>query len=167
MAELDGLNHAGDDLTRTVLELLELTLTLGIADLLEDHLLGRLRVDPSQIDRGQRINDEIADAGVLLQLLTLLQIDLLEMILDLFDHLDHAPQLQIAGLHVELRTDVVLGTVARARSALDRFLERFDDDRLVDHLLLRHRIGDCEQFCLVGGNRAGHVSLLLSLHLSI
>jgi hypothetical protein len=45
VAEFDRLDHAGDDLAGAVLEFLELTLALGITDLLEDHLLGRLRVD--------------------------------------------------------------------------------------------------------------------------
>jgi hypothetical protein len=36
---------------------------------------------------------------------------------------------------------------------LDRFFHRFDDNRLVDHLLAGNRIGNCEQFSLVGGNR--------------
>jgi hypothetical protein len=81
-----------------VLEFFILALTLGIADLLEDHLLGRLRVDAAQIDRGQRIDDEIAQRGARLELLALLQIDLLEIVLNRLDHFDHAPQAQIAGI---------------------------------------------------------------------
>ena len=42
MAELDALDDAGDDLADPVLELLELALALGVADLLEDDLLGGL-----------------------------------------------------------------------------------------------------------------------------
>ena len=64
VAELDRLDHAGDDLAGAVLEFLELALALGIADLLEDHLLGALRVDPAEVDRRQRIDDEVADLGV-------------------------------------------------------------------------------------------------------
>ena len=43
VTELDTLHHTGDDLALTILELFELAITLGIADLLEDHLLGGLR----------------------------------------------------------------------------------------------------------------------------
>ena len=65
VAEFDRLDHAGDDFAGAVLEFLELALTLGIADLLEDHLLGALRVDTAEVDRRQRIDDEIADRGAL------------------------------------------------------------------------------------------------------
>ena len=94
MAELDPLDDAGDDLVGAILELFILALALGVADLLEDDLLGGLRGDAAELDRGQRIDDIVADHGVLLELLRALQIDLLEIILDLFDHLDHAPQAQ-------------------------------------------------------------------------
>ena len=46
VAELDALDDAGDDLAGAVLELFVLALALGIADLLEDHLLGGLGGDP-------------------------------------------------------------------------------------------------------------------------
>ena len=45
MAEFDRLDHAGDDFVGAILEFLELALPLRIADLLEDHLFGGLRVD--------------------------------------------------------------------------------------------------------------------------
>src|SRR3546814_989892 len=61
MTELDALHDAGDDLSDAVLEFLILPLTLGVADLLENDLLGGLRIDAPQIDRRQRINDEVAD----------------------------------------------------------------------------------------------------------
>jgi hypothetical protein len=77
-------------------------------------------------------------------------VDLLEVVLDLLDHFDHAPQRQIAGQRIELGADVVLRAIAVARRLLDRFLHRLDDDRLVDHLLGRHRGRDREQFGAVG-----------------
>ena len=151
MAELDALDDAGDDLARAVLEFLILALALGVADLLEDDLLGGLGGDAAEFDRRQRIDDEVADRGVLLELLRALQVDLLEIILDLFDHFDDAPQAKVAGDRVELGADVVLGAVAGAGGALDRVLHRLDDDALVDQLLARDRIGDGEQLGLVGG----------------
>src|SRR3546814_13880631 len=51
MAEFDRLDDAGDDFTHAVLEFLMLALALGVADLLEDHLLGRLGVDAAHVDR--------------------------------------------------------------------------------------------------------------------
>ena len=65
-----------------------LALALGVADLLEDDLLGGLGGDAAEFDRGQRIDDEVADRGVLLELLRALQVDLLEMIVDFLDHFE-------------------------------------------------------------------------------
>src|SRR5205085_3608852 len=60
VTELDALDDAGDDLGDPILELFILTLALGIADLLEDDLLGGLGGDPAELDRRKRIDDEIA-----------------------------------------------------------------------------------------------------------
>src|SRR5690606_9227874 len=162
VTELDRLDHPGDDLAGAVLEFLVLTLALGVADLLEDHLLGALRIDATEVDRRQRIDDEVADLGTRLQLLGLLQIDLLEIVLNFFDHLDNPPQAKVAGHRIELGANVVLGAVASPGGLLDRLFHRFDDDRLVDHLLGRDGIRDREQFGLVGGNRTGHQSSAFS-----
>ena len=81
VAELDALDDAGDDFAGAVLELFILALALGVADLLEDDLLGGLGGDAAELDRRQRIDDEVADAGALLQLLRPLRVDLLEMVL--------------------------------------------------------------------------------------
>ena len=93
--------------------------------------------------------------GALLELLRALLVDLLEMILGLLDHFEHAPQAQVAGLGVELGADVVLGAVAGAGGALDRVLHRLDDDALVDQLLARDGVGDREQLGLVGADGSG------------
>ena len=166
VAELDALDDAGDDFVGAVLELLILALALGVADLLEDDLLGGLGGDPAEFDRRQRIDDEVAHRGVLLELLRALQIDLLEMILGLLDHFEHPPQAQVAGDLVELGADVVLGAVTGAGGALDRVLHRLDDDRLVDQFLARDGVGDGEQLGLVGADGGwrgcgGHDRLVL------
>ena len=106
--------------------------------------------------------------GVLLELLRALEVDLLEMIFGLLDHLEHAPQAKVAGFRVELGADVVLGAVAGAGGALDRVLHRLDDDALVDQLFARDGVGDGEQLGLVGsgsGGRAGAavVAMLFNL----
>ena len=87
VAEFDPLDDARDDLAGAILELFILALALGIADLLEDHLLGGLRGDASELDRRQRVNDEVAHNGALLELLRAGRIDLLEMIFRLLDDL--------------------------------------------------------------------------------
>ena len=155
VAELDALDDSGDDLSDAVLELFMLALALGVADLLEDHLLGGLRGDPAEFDRGQRVDDEVAHLSVLLELLSALQVDLLEMILGLFDDFEHAPQAEVAGLGIELGADVVLGAVAGASGALDRVFHRFNDDALVDQLLARDGVGDRDQLRPVGADGSG------------
>src|SRR5690606_16899196 len=151
---------------RTILELFELALALGIADLLEDDLLCALRIDAAEVDRRQRINDEIAHACAGLELLGLLDIDLLEVVLDLLDDLDHAPQPQVTGERVKLGADVVFGAIAAAGALLDRLFHRLDDDRLVDHLLGCNGVCNRKQFSLVGGYRTGHQSSAFSSSVS-
>ena len=72
VAELDALDQAVDDLAHAVLVLVELALALGLAHLLHDHLLGRLRGDAAEIDRRQLVDDELAELDVRLDLLRLL-----------------------------------------------------------------------------------------------
>src|SRR3546814_7934516 len=142
MAEFDALDDTGDDLAGAVLELLILPLALGVADLLEDNLLGGRRGDAAELDRRHRIDDEIADDRAFLKLLRVGEAYLLEIIVDLLGHLDDAPQTQVARNGVELGADVVLGAVTGTGGTLDGVLHRLDDDRLVDQFLARDGIGD-------------------------
>ena len=64
IAEFDALDEAVDDLADAVLELVVLALALGVAHILHDHLLRGLRRDAAEIDRRQRIGEEIADFGL-------------------------------------------------------------------------------------------------------
>src|SRR3546814_1423088 len=114
MAEFDALDDAGDDLAGAILELFILALALRITHLLEDDLLGGLGGDAAELDRRQRIDDEVADLGARLELLGVFLADLLEMVVDLLGHFDDAPQPEVARDRVELGADVVLGAVARA-----------------------------------------------------
>src|SRR5690606_35991838 len=52
-----ALDDTVDDAALAVLEFVILAVTLGLADLLKDHLLGRLRGDPAQIDGGHLVHD--------------------------------------------------------------------------------------------------------------
>ena len=157
MAKLDRFHHACDNFACTILELFKLALALCIAHLLKDDLLCRLGVDATKVNCGQRVDNEVADNGALLQLVGLLQVNLLEIIFDLFNDFNNAPQAQVARLGVQLRTDVIFGTITGTRGALNSFFERFYNNRLVDHLFGGDRIGNCKQFGLVGGNTTGHV----------
>ena len=64
VAVFDALDGAVDDLADAVLVFVELAVALGLAHLLHDHLLGRLRGDAAEIHRRQRLGDEVAELGV-------------------------------------------------------------------------------------------------------
>src|SRR4030095_4249704 len=83
VAKFDALDDAGDDFAGAVLELFMLALALGVADLLEDDLLGGLGGDAAELDRRQRIDDEVAELGAGLQLLGIFEADLVEIIIHL------------------------------------------------------------------------------------
>ena len=68
VAELDPLDQAVDDLADAVLELLVLALAFGVAHLLDDHLLGGLRRDATEVDGRQGIDQEVAELRVRLAL---------------------------------------------------------------------------------------------------
>ena len=63
VAVFDALDDAVDDLADAVLVFLVLPVALGLAHLLHDHLLGRLRGDAAVFERRQRIGDGVADLG--------------------------------------------------------------------------------------------------------
>ncbi len=120
----DALDDAVDNLAVAVLELLELALTLGVAHLLDDDLLRGLRGDAPELERRQGLGDEVARlrGGVAAQRLD--EADVLGVVLDLLDHLQEAHEIDLAGLVVDLGSNLVLGAVARAGGALDRLLHR-------------------------------------------
>ena len=97
VAVLDALDRAVDDLADAVLVLVVLAVALGLAHLLHDHLLGRLRGDAAEIHRRQRLGDEVADLGVGVALAGRRQRDLARAVLDVLDDLHQPLQLHLAG----------------------------------------------------------------------
>ena len=61
VAVFDALDDAVDDVADAVLVLVVLPVALGLAHLLHDHLLGRLRGDAAVFERRQRVGDGVAD----------------------------------------------------------------------------------------------------------
>ena len=157
MAELNRLYDASDDFAGAVLKLFKLALALCIAHLLEDNLLCGLRIDTAEINSWQRVNNKVANNGALLQLVCLLQVNLLEVIFDVFNNFHNAPQAKIASLRIQFRANVIFCAITCTGSALDGFFQRLNDNSLVDHLFGSNRIGNCKQFSLVRGNRVSHV----------
>ena len=76
VAVFDALDRAVDDLADAVLVLAVLALALGLAHLLHDHLLGVLCGDAAEIDGRQRLGDEVADLGLGVAPLRILERDL-------------------------------------------------------------------------------------------
>ena len=107
------LDDAGDDVALAAGVLLVLHLALGLADALEDHLLGRLRGDATEVVG--RVVPLAGDVAVLVELLR--------------DHLD------VAGLHVDL-DQRFLGRVGHALvRGEERVRERLEHDLDRDALL--------------------------------
>ena len=63
VAVFDALDDAVDDVADAILVFVVLPVALGLAHLLHDHLLGRLRGDAAVFQRRQRVGDGVADLG--------------------------------------------------------------------------------------------------------
>ena len=61
VAALDALDGAGQQVVLAVEEVVQDLLALGVADLLQDHLLRRLRADAAELDRLERLLDDVAE----------------------------------------------------------------------------------------------------------
>ena len=61
VAVFHALDDAVDDVADAILVFLILPVALGLAHLLHDHLLGRLRGDAAVFQRRQRVGDGVAD----------------------------------------------------------------------------------------------------------
>ena len=86
VAVLDALDEAVDDLADAVLVLVELAVALGVAHLLDDDLLGRLRGDAAEIEGRQGVGDHVADERAGIVAAGLVEGDLAGVVLDLVDH---------------------------------------------------------------------------------
>jgi len=122
-----------------------LPLPLGIANLLHDHLLCRLRGDAAEIDGRQRIGDEVAHFRLRVEPLRLGKRNLRRFVLHGIGHLAEAQQADLAALAVDLGADVVFLAVFGAPGLLDRLLHRLQHLVAIDALVARGLVGGCEQ----------------------
>src|SRR5262249_53077210 len=160
VSELDALDQAVDDLALAVLVLVELTLALGLAHLLHDHLLGRLGGDAAKIDGRQLVDDELAGLDLRVEPLRHRQRQLRRLVLDRLHRLAIAHQTDLAVLAIDARADVVLVPVFRATGLLDGLLHRFQHLVALDALLAGDGIGHLEQLEPGNGNGRVHHYLL-------
>ncbi len=146
VAVLGALHHTVDDFADAVLELVVLPLALIFAHPLHDHLLGGLRRNAAEIDRRQRIDDELADIDVRLELAGNVDGDLGFLVLHRLDRFGPARQPHVAGLAVDRGADVLFMPILRAASLLDGLLHGLQHFLAVDVLLARDRVGNQKKF---------------------
>src|SRR5690606_30770211 len=134
IAIFDALDRAVDDLPDAVEIFVIHALALGIAHLLHDDLLGRLRGNAAEFHRWQRFGQEIADLGFGRLGLGLLEVDLAAGFLDFVDDFQQAPHARFARARVDLDLDFGLGAVAALGGLFHGVLHRLDHDHAVDRL---------------------------------
>ena len=124
-------------------EVAEDLLALGIADLLQDDLLGRLRADAPEIDRLEGLFDVVADLDVGLLFLALGQQVLLvhDHFLGLVGHDEPTAEgAVVASLAVDRDAHVHVFLEALLGGRGEGHLERGEHDFALDILLARQRI---------------------------
>jgi len=178
IAALDALHRAGHQLLAAAEEILQDLLALGIADLLQDHLLGGLRADAAEFDRLQRLLDEFLELDVCVLLERLGQRDLLRRVFHrLVSHdLPATEGLEIPGFAVDSHAHVGIVAEAFLGGRGERHFQRDKDHVLVDVLLPRQSVHQQQnltahlqhlqlQNSILGTNRA--LSILASSRLTV
>ena len=162
VAVLEPLDRAVDDLADALVVLGEDVLALGLADLLEDHLLGGLRGDAAEHFgrlRELHLVAELDAVGHLVaverpvHLARFVERDLGRRVGHLLDDGLEREQIDLAGLGVEPRLQVLAGLVVLARGGRDRFFDGADDDVGLDALFLGQRLDRLLQRIAHDGSR--------------
>ncbi len=150
VAVLDALDEAVDDFALAVLVLVVLTLALGLAHPLHDHLLGGLRGDAAKVDRRQRLGQEVSGLGFGIALARLVDDDLGERVLDQLDDLEASHQANVAGLAIDFGANVVLLAVLALAGVLYGLFHGLENGVAVDAFLARHGVGNLQHLRLAG-----------------
>src|ERR1700728_114150 len=158
IAIFDPLDRAVDDIADSILLDVILLVAFRLADLLHQHLLGRLGGNASVVERRQRFGNPVANLSRGVLLLRFGQRHLRRLVLDLVDNEQKPGKPDLAGLRIDLRADLGLLAVTRTRGLLHRVFHRRQNDRSIDRFLPRDRVDNLQQFKSVGAN--GHDSLL-------
>ena len=141
--QFEPLHRRGHHFARAVGVFIEDRVALGLAHLLEDHLLGHLRGDAAQHIGGLVVADLAAHFHIRRQLLCLFQRNLVQVVLDLVIGRRVTRLVDIganlARLLVQLGTHVFLRLVVLARRQSDRILDRGHHDLRVDPLVPAQR----------------------------
>ena len=161
---LEALDGGGEDLAGAVRVLIEDGVALGLADFLEDDLLGHLRCDASQ-RRGVLVKAQLsADLDLGGEFAGGLECELVVGVLDEFGGLNDGLVdvcADLAGLLVHLAAHVLHGLVELARGKGDGVFDGADDDLRVNALLAAedfNRLVECAcHVCLLVSAVAGYL----------
>ena len=121
-------------------------MAFGLANLLDDDLLGGLRGDTAEIDGWQGIDDEFADLGIGFQRQRVPERDLHRLVLDRIGHLAITPEADLSGRPVDIGADIVFVAVFRTARFLDRLLHGFQHFLAVYALFAGDIVRHLQQF---------------------
>ena len=150
VAIFSPLHGAVDDFANTVLKFVIHAVTFGIAHLLHNHLLGRLRGDATELDGRQRLGDIITDLRRRVFLRCFFQGNLSGVILNNLSHHQQPVESGFAGLRINLGANFILNAVSCLCSTCNCVFHGFQHDGLVDGFFTRHGICDLQKFKPVG-----------------
>ena len=148
VAVLEALDRAVDHVADALVVLGEDVLALGLAHLLEDHLLGGLRGDPAEHFGRLRELHLVAELDAVGDLVAVERpVHLAGLVSEIsvagvghfLDDRLQGEEVDLAGFGVEPRLQVLAGLVVLARGGRDRFLDGADDDVGLDALFLGQR----------------------------
>ena len=154
-----ALDDAINDFPDPLFELVILAVTLGIAHLLHDHLLGRLRRNASQGERRQFVGNRIANLRCRVGAHRILQRDFHSRVLDRLNNEQMPPEAQFTSFRVDFSLHIGLLTIARACCFRICIFHRCQNDLTVNGFLACDRISDLQEFEPVGAY--SHVKSLL------
>ena len=124
---LVALHDTGHDVAFPVRELLVYQGPFGLADTLNDHLLGRLRGDPSEIFRRHLDLDDVVELVIGIDGLRVFERDLVRFIEHLVDYVFAGKDANFAGALVQVDAHVervaVMPLIGRDNCRLDRLEE--------------------------------------------
>ena len=150
VAALDALDGPSQQIVLALQKIVEDLLPLGVANLLHDDLLCRLRADATEIHRLQRLLDHVADLQLGIALGCVGDRDLVRRFLVLL--VGHngpaAKRLVIAGLAIDRHSRVDVLREALLGCGCERRLQRREDDVLGDVLFARQRVDEQQQLAI-------------------
>ena len=171
VAPLHALDGAGNEMFTTLEEALQQRFALGVADLLQNDLLGGLGTDTTKVDGLELFFNDIThgDVGVILACFADSELGIFVFQVGVFNDFPATERFVFAGFAVNDDTDIGFEVHFLAGGLGQGKLQRRKDDFLADVLLTSQRIGKQQNFTghwvvlsleyLKLGNKAGLVDI--------